>query len=75
MNVLESLVRLLPAKAQPYAKSLTATLMAVLTVLPTVLDAPDWLTIVFAVLSAPLVYSVPNVDPEDFQARGYMGGV
>lgn len=62
-NVLDSLTGILPAKAQPYAKTLAATLMATLTILPTVTDVPDWLTVVFAVLSAPVVFAVPNLDP------------
>lgn len=63
MNVLNALVGLLPAKAQPYAKTLAATLMATLTILPTVTDLPDWVSVVFAVLSAPVVFAVPNLDP------------
>lgn len=62
-NVLESLVGVLPAKAQPYAKTLAATGMAALTILPTVTDVPDWVSVVFAVLSAPVVFAVPNLDP------------
>ena len=62
-NVLETLVGILPAKAQPYAKTLAATLMAALTILPTVTPLPDWVSVVFAVLSAPVVFAIPNLDP------------
>lgn len=62
--MLTSLVSLLPVSAQPYAKTLTAALVSALTVLTTVLDdAPSWLPIVLAVLTAPVVFAVPNLDP------------
>jgi hypothetical protein len=62
-TVLESVTGLLPAKAQPYAKTLAATLMAVLTILPVVTEAPDWITVAVAILSAPVVFALPNLDP------------
>lgn len=62
--MLTSLVSLLPSSTQPYAKTLTAALVSILTVLATTLEAaPAWLPIVLAILSAPAVYAVPNLDP------------
>lgn len=69
-NVLESMVRLLPESWQPKAKALAAIVMAALTILPTVTAVPDWFTVVFAVLSAPVVWAVPNIE-----LRGYGSGV
>lgn len=63
--MLTSLVSLLPASAQPYAKTITAAVVAALTVLVTSLpSAPSWLAILLAVLSAPAVFAVPNLDPK-----------
>lgn len=62
--MLTSLVSLLPVSVQPYAKGITAALLAVLTVLSVTLPAaPDWVTIALAVLSAPAIYAMPNLDP------------
>ena len=62
--MLTSLVSLLPTGAQPYAKTITAALVSILTVLAVTLEAaPSWLSVVLAVLSAPAVYAVPNLDP------------
>jgi len=63
-NFLESIVDTLPAKAQPYAKTYAASVMAALTVISaSVPDAPHWLTIVLAILGAPVVFGTPNKDP------------
>lgn len=63
-NFLDSIVSTLPAKAQPYAKTYAASLMAALTVVSAAIpESPHWLTIVLAILGAPVVYSVPNKDP------------
>ena len=69
-NALDALVSLLPWRAQAYAKTIAAVVMAMLTVLPTVTAVPDWVTIVFALLSAPVVFAVPNKP-----VPGYMSGV
>jgi len=64
MNVLTSVVGWLPVKWQPYAKTITAAVLALLTVLSTTVDGlPTWLTIAAAVLTAPVVFATPNLDP------------
>ena len=65
MNVLNSVVGWLPAKWQPYAKTIAAALLALLTILSTTVDGlPTWLTIAAAVLTAPVVFATPNLDPQ-----------
>ena len=62
--MLTSIVSTLPASWQPYAKAYAAALLSALTTLSAVLDAvPQWVTIVVALLSAPAVFAVPNLDP------------
>ncbi|MER7070983.1 hypothetical protein [Terrabacter sp. NPDC000476] len=61
--MLDAIVSTLPAKAQPYAKTYAAVLLTALTVIAAAVDAPKWLTILVAVLTAPLVFAVPNLDP------------
>jgi hypothetical protein len=61
--MLTSLVSTLPAKWQPYAKTYAAAIVTALTVVASLTPLPDWLTVVVAVLSAPLVFAVPNLDP------------
>ena len=63
MNVLESLVGTLPAKAQPYAKTYAAAIVTALTVVSSLVDLPTWVTITLAVATAPVVFAVPNLDP------------
>ena len=64
MNVLNSVVGWLPVKWQPYAKTIAAAVLALLTVLSTTVDGlPTWLTIAAAVLTAPVVFATPNLDP------------
>src|SRR5690349_5398138 len=61
--MLTSLVSTLPAKWQPYAKTYTAALLSALVTVSALVDLPEWLTVVLAVLTAPLVFAVPNLDP------------
>lgn len=62
--MLTSLVSTLPASWQPYAKTYISALLSLLTVLSVALPAaPDWLPIAIAILSAPLVFATPNLDP------------
>jgi len=64
MNVLNSAVGWLPVKWQPYAKTIAAAVLALLTVLSTTVDGlPTWLTVAAAVLTAPVVFATPNLDP------------
>jgi len=64
MNVLTSVVGWLPAKWQPYAKTIAAAVLALLTVLSATVDGlPTWVTVVAAVLTAPVVFATPNLDP------------
>ncbi len=59
--MLDGVVGALPAGMQPYAKALTATLLAVLVVVAaSVEDVPLWVTIVVAVLSPVAVHATPN---------------
>jgi len=61
--MLNSIVSTLPAAWQPYAKTYAAALVTALTIIVASIDAPKWLTIAVAVLSAPLVFATPNLDP------------
>ena len=61
--MLTSIVSTLPESWQPYAKSYAAALLSVLTTLSAVVDVPQWVTVAIALLSAPLVYATPNLDP------------
>lgn len=62
--MLTSLVSLLPASAQPYAKTIAAAILSALTTVSAlVADVPQWVTVVVAVLSTPVVFAVPNLDP------------
>jgi hypothetical protein len=61
--VLTSLVSTLPAKWQPYAKTYAAALVTGLAVVASFTPLPDWLAVVLAVLTAPVVFAVPNLDP------------
>jgi len=64
MNVLNSVVGWLPVKWQPYAKTIAAAVLALLTVLSTTVHGlPTWVTIAAAVLTAPVVFATPNLDP------------
>ena len=80
--MLTSLVSLLPASVQPYAKTVAASILSALTVVASLTPLPEWLTIVIAVLSAPVIFAVPNLDPaarkqrESVQppAASYSGG-
>jgi hypothetical protein len=61
----ESLVSLLPASAQPYAKTIVAAILSALGVLSSTLDeVPGWVPIVVALLSAPAIFAFPNLDPK-----------
>ena len=62
-TILETVVGTLPAKAQPYAKTYAAVLISGLAVLSASLDLPAWVTIALAVANAPVVFAVPNLDP------------
>lgn len=62
--MLESIVSTLPAKVQPYAKTYAAALVSALTAIAALTPLPDWVTIVVAVLTAPLVFGTPNLDPK-----------
>ena len=62
--MLNSIVSTLPAAWQPYAKTYAAALVTALTIIVASVDAPKWLTIAVAVLSAPLVFATPNLDPK-----------
>lgn len=60
--MLETLVKVLPAKWQPRAKGITVALGTALGILTVVLpDTPQWLTIAVSVATALGVYAVPNV--------------
>jgi hypothetical protein len=60
-----SIVSTLPASWQPYAKAYTAALLSALTALSAVLDSvPQWVTLTIALLSAPAIFAVPNLDPQ-----------
>lgn len=61
--MLTSIVSTLPAKWQPYAKAYAAAIVSALTAIAALTPLPEWLTIVVAVLSAPLVFATPNLDP------------
>lgn len=63
-NVLESIVGTLPAKAQPYAKTYAAAVVASLNAVVLLVDVPDWVHVVIAVATAPVVFAVPNLDPK-----------
>lgn len=63
MSVLEAITGTLPLKAQPYAKTYAAVLMTLLTTITVLTDAPDWLQIATALVTAPVVFGVPNLDP------------
>ena len=63
-TVAERIVGFLPASLQPYAKTLVAALLAVGTIVSVANDAPLWVTIAFAALSAPVVFGAPNLDPK-----------
>ena len=57
----DSLVSLLPEKAQPYAKTIVAVLGVIVGAIVSSLDSvPAWLNVVVAVLTALGVYAVPN---------------
>jgi hypothetical protein len=63
--MLTSLVSTLPASWQPYAKAYAAALLSALTALSAVLDSvPQWVTLAIALLSAPAIFAVPNLDPQ-----------
>lgn len=63
-NFLDSFVSSLPVGVQPYVKTYVAAILAALTVvIAAIPEAPRWITIVIAVLSAPTVYAMPNKDP------------
>lgn len=62
-TTLESIVGTLPAKVQPYAKTYAAALVTALTVISASLDLPVWVTLALAVANAPVVFAVPNLDP------------
>lgn len=61
--MLESIVSTLPASWQPYAKTYAAALVSALTAIAALTPLPEWVTIVVAVLTAPLVFGTPNLDP------------
>jgi hypothetical protein len=63
MNVLETVVGWLPPKVQPYAKTIAAALSAVLPIASAASGLPLWVTVLAAALSAPVVFAVPNKDP------------
>lgn len=63
MKVLDGIVSTLPAKAQPYAKTYAAILVAAVTTASALLDLPTWVTVALAIVNAPLVFAVPNLDP------------
>ena len=62
--MLTSIVSTLPASWQPYAKAYAAALLSTLTTLAAVTDVPQWITVAIALLSAPLVFATPNLDPK-----------
>ena len=62
--MLTSLVSVLPASWQPYAKTIAATILSALTTVSALVDVPEWVTVVIAVLSAPVIFAVPNLDPK-----------
>ena len=63
-NVLTSVVGWLPVKYQPYAKTIAAAVLALLTILSVTVDGlPTWVTIAAAVLTAPVVFATTNLDP------------
>ena len=59
--MLESLVKLLPASWQPKAKGVLVALGTIAGLLTLVLDSPEWLTALIAVLTALGVYQAPNL--------------
>jgi len=62
--MLTSLVSLLPASAQPYAKTIAAAILSTLTTVSALVpNLPQWVTVVVAVLSTPIVFATPNLDP------------
>ena len=61
--MLTSIVSTLPASWQPYAKAYAAALLSALTTLAAITDVPQWITVAIALLSAPLVFATPNLDP------------
>jgi hypothetical protein len=61
--MLESIVSTLPATWQPYAKTYAAALVSALTAIAALTPLPEWVTIVVAVLTAPLVFGTPNLVP------------
>ena len=75
--MLESLVKLLPESWQPKAKSVLVALGTIAGLLTLVLDSPEWLTAVIAVLTALGVYQTPNIGYIRPQTgtTGYWGGV
>ena len=62
--MLTSLVSVLPASWQPYAKTIAAAILSTLTTVSALVDVPQWVTVVIAVLSAPVIFAVPNLDPK-----------
>lgn len=63
---MDAVVDLLPAGAQPYAKGIFATILAVLLVVAASTSVPLWVTIVIAVLTPAVVHAVPN---KGYQAK------
>jgi len=64
VNVLNSIVGWLPARWQPYGKTIAAAILALLTIATTTVQGlPTWVTVVAAMLTAPVVFATPNLDP------------
>ena len=60
----DAIVSLLPAKVQPYAKTIVAVLGVIVgTVVDSLDEVPPWLTLAVAILTALGVYAAPNKDP------------
>lgn len=72
--MLETLVKVLPAKWQPRAKGITVALGTLLGILTLVLpDTPPWLTAAVMVATALGVYNVPAVGYQF--VSGHWGGI
>lgn len=62
MRVIDTFVTLLPPALRPYGKAIAALILGAGVVAASAAGAPSWVPIVIAVLNAPVVYAVENVE-------------